>query len=121
MARKPHNDDGDEVRELIADTVSKMTSLGTYKAEFDPLVRIYAQLRAQYRILTERFERDNYIVSVDTAQGGEKKSPLVATLENLRKDILAYSDRLGLNPKALDSMDIKSPKRSKLDAALNGS
>ena len=108
----------EEMGRLVADTVAKMTALGTYKAEFDPIVRIYAQLRAQYRILTEEFEAGGYVVSVDTAQGGEKKSPLVATLENLRKDILAYSDRLGLNPKALDSMDIKTVKRSKLDAAL---
>lgn len=65
-----------------------MTSLGTYKPEFGPLIAIYAQLRVQYRILTERFEGDACAVSVDTAQGCEKKSPLVATLENLRKDIL---------------------------------
>ena len=32
--------------------------------------------------------------------GGKKKAPIVAALESLRKDILQYSDRLCLNPRA---------------------
>ena len=40
----------------------------------------------------------------------EKKSPLVQTLETLRKDILSYSDRLCLNPKALTEDKLKTNK-----------
>lgn len=49
-----------------------------------------------------------------------KKSPVVATLESLRKDILAYSDRLCLNPKSFDSLgqSTKPPPRSRLEEVL---
>ena len=36
--------------------------------------------------------------------GGIKKHPTAIQLEDLRKQKITYSDRLGLNPKALDSL-----------------
>ena len=103
---------------IFDDTVAQMQALGVYRPEYDGTVRIYAQLREQYDALTERFERSRYKINTASAQGGMKKAPLVATLESLRKDILAYSDRLCLNPKAYDGMNIKPPKKSKLEDAL---
>ncbi|MNC81991.1 hypothetical protein D3C75_1353250 [compost metagenome] len=55
---------------------------------------------------------------VKTADGGAKKAPIVATLESLRKDILAYSDRLCLNPKALESVTPDKPKEQSALASL---
>ena len=50
-----------------------------------------------------------------------KKSPVVAVLETLRKDICNISDRLMLNPKALSDGKKATPtkKSNKLVAALD--
>lgn len=102
-------------------TVADMIRAGTYKPEYDPIIEIYAELREQYEIITKKFVKSKYQFEVDTGAGGMKKAPIVATLESLRKDILAYSDRLCLNPKSIDSIDIKQPKRSALVLALTES
>lgn len=104
---------------IFNDTVQKMKELGVYRAEYDSTIRIFSELCEQYQILTERFEKSKYKIQTKSAQGGMKKAPIVATLESLRKDILAYSDRLCLNPKSFDSLGLKEkPKQSKLEAAL---
>ena len=79
-----------------------MESLGVYRKEFDPLIEIYASMMVQYKA-TEVTTNSKGVVS-------EKKSPLVQTLETLRKDILSYSDRLCLNPKALTEDKLKTNK-----------
>lgn len=110
--------------ETIADiretTIRRMKSLGVYREEYDGTIEIYAQLCTQYQEITDRFERSGYKVQTKSAQGGMKKSPVVATLESLRKDILAYSDRLCLNPKSFDSLgqSTKPPPRSRLEEVL---
>lgn len=99
-------------------TIRAMKELGTYKKEFDPLIEIYAELREQYAVLSGRFAAGGYPFEVSTADGGSKKAPIVATLESLRKDILAYTDRLCLNPKTIDGITVETKKQSVLAAAL---
>jgi len=101
-------------------TVSDMKALRVYKKQYDPLIKIYAELVTQYNRLTEEFADSGYEVSTGTGQGGSKKHPRVATLEALRKDILAYSDRLCLNPKSLEAITVEKEGQSKLAAALKG-
>jgi phage terminase small subunit len=101
-------------------TIKDMKSLGTYKKEYDSLIDIYAGIVEQYEIMTEKFIDSDYKFQEMTADGGHKKSPIVATLESLRKDILANSDRLCLNPKSRDSTPTDKPKKSKLAEALSG-
>lgn len=103
---------------VVERTVSDMRTLGVYKAEFDPIIQVYAELVVQYNTLTERFQNSGMRYQVKTADGGAKKAPIVATLEALRKDILAYSDRLCLNPKALETVTVDKPKASKLQGLL---
>lgn len=105
----------DTIRE---NTIADMESLHVYKKEYDPLISIYSELREQYEQLTREFVNSGYQCTAGTGAGGEKKSPTVATLENLRKDILQYSDRLCLNPKAISAIDIPVQKKSKLGEAL---
>jgi phage terminase small subunit len=100
-------------------TIEDMKALGVYKPQYNRLIDIYAELVHQYAKLTIEFEEGGYRYEVSTDQGGSKKSPIVATLENLRKDILAYSDRLCLNPKALESVTVEKGKKSALAAALS--
>lgn len=100
-------------------TIADMKSLGVFKPEYDRIVDIYSELCEQYIVLTREFEKDKYPYQVDTAQGGAKKAPIVATLESLRKDILAYSDRLCLNPKSIETVTTEKATKSKLVSVLS--
>ncbi|SDC69665.1 phage terminase, small subunit, putative, P27 family [Paenibacillus sp. UNCCL117] len=102
-------------------TISDMKVLEIYKPQFNRIIEIYAELVFQYNTLSAEFEENGYQYEVNTDQGGAKKSPILASLETLRKDILAYSDRLCLNPKSMDALTIKKkkPGESKLQALMN--
>lgn len=101
-------------------TVKDMRELGVYKTQYDPLIDIFSDLMYQYQIANEEFEKGGRQYETETAAGGTKKSPIVATLEALRKDILAYSDRLCLNPKSLETVTTDNgKKKSALAAALS--
>ena len=97
-------------------TKKNMKALGTYKPEFDTTISIYAGLVEQYQMLEMQFKESNFKVEEKTGADNSKRSPIVATLENLRKDILHYSNALGLTPSGLkkinDEMkqDKKKPK-----------
>mgnify|MGYP001092456942 CR=1 FL=1 len=105
---------------MKAKVIKDMKGLNVYKKEYDRLIDIYVDLNIQYDITQKDFIRSGYEYETETAAGGTKKSALVSTLENLRKDILAYSDRLCLNPKTLDGIKIQSEKKSALAEALKG-
>lgn len=78
-----------------------MQELNTYKPEYDPIIGVYVDLWEQYGAVQKRLKRSRYKSSVDGSMGTQKKSYDVGQHEALRKDILAYSDRLRLNPKAM--------------------
>jgi phage terminase small subunit len=100
-------------------TVADMKKLGVYKAEYEPVINIYCEMREQYEVYTKQLKDKSYKCDEYTAAGGTKKSALIATIETLRKDILLYSDRLKLNPKAYADDEPKGKKKvSKLGAAL---
>ena len=94
--------------------IKDMQGLGVYKAQYDRLIGIYVDLSIQYDMALLEFKKSGYQYETETAAGGTKKSAIVATLENLRKDILAYSDRLCLNPKAIESVTVENKGKSKL-------
>lgn len=100
-------------------TVENMKSLGVYKPEYDPVIEVYAELCEQYHKLTAEFKKSGYKHYEYTAQGGTKKASIVATLESLRKDMLAYSDRLCLNPKSIETVTTETPGKSKLAQVLS--
>jgi phage terminase small subunit len=101
-------------------TIRDMKELGVHKPQFNRLIDIYAGLVHQYLIALKEFEASGYVYEVETAAGGSKKSPIVATLETLRKDILQYSDRLCLNPTAFKSAKVvDSERKSTLASVLS--
>lgn len=107
-------------KEEIRDrTINDMQELGVYKVQYDPLIDIYSDLMMQYEAANEEFEKGGRQYETETAAGGTKKSAIVATLEALRKDILAYSDRLCLNPKSLETVTVEKKGKSALAAALS--
>lgn len=104
-------------------TIADMKQLGIYKPEYNRLIDIYSELVEQYGKITEKFVNSDYKFQEMTADGGFKKAPIVATLETLRKDILAYSDRLCLNPQAFKTGTSSNGKgkKSKLAEVLGAS
>lgn len=102
-------------------TVEEMKKIGVYRPEYDRLIGIYAGLWEQYHRLMKEYDTGvGYKYSTPTSDGGEKKSPLVNTIEAVRRDILAYSDRLCLNPKAERDGKAAPMKVSKLEEVLRG-
>ncbi|UTG84525.1 P27 family phage terminase small subunit [Bacillus paranthracis] len=102
-------------------TITDMKALGVHKTPYNRLVDLYSELVHQYLTLTKEFEDNGYPYESFTGAGGAKKSPIVATLESLRKDILAYSDRLCLNPKSVETVTTDTgEKKSKLAEILSG-
>ena len=99
-------------------TIKDMKDLGVHKPQFNRLIDIYAGLVHQYLIALKEFEASGYVYEVETAAGGLKKSPIVATLETLRKDILQYSDRLCLNPTAFKSAKVDDSERKSTLASV---
>lgn len=88
-------------------TIEKMQSLGCYKPEFDPTIERYVALTTEYKRLYTQYKNSGYKCEVETATG-VKKSPLVTTLESLRKDILNVEDSLGLTPRGLLKINEKA-------------
>lgn len=99
-------------------TIEDMKKLGVYKPQYNRIIDVFSELVRQYQILTADYEKSGYKCEVKTADGGSKKSPISATLETLRKDILAYSDRLCLNPKSMETMTPEKADKSSLASIL---
>lgn len=97
-------------------TIKDMKDLGVYKAQYNRLIDIYSELVHQYLIAVADFENSGYEYETETAAGNPKKSGIVSAMENLRKDILAYNDRLCLNPKAIESVTVDKKGKSKLQS-----
>lgn len=91
--------------------VKSMKEMGTYSKHYDDIIEIYSGLIYDYRNAREEFlsNGSQFTEEHETGRGTivERKTPLVQSMENLRKDIVTYSDRLGLNPKAVG---IEPPK-----------
>src|SRR5690625_62795 len=100
-------------------TIEDMKELGIHKPQYNRLIDIYAGLVHQFLRATVDFELSDYEYETETAAGNPKKSSIVSTMENLRKDILQYSDRLGLNPKSLESITSEEKSRSTLSDVLS--
>jgi adenylate cyclase class IV len=81
-------------------TIKDMKSLGTYKPEFEPLIDVYAGMLAK---------KDEYEMTEDIEP---------RRMEVLRRDLITYSDRLLLNPKSRESVEIKVQTTDKLTEAL---
>lgn len=100
-------------------TISDMKELGVHKPQYNRIVDIYAELVHQYLRALKDFENGGFEYEVPTGTGGTKKSGIVSTMENLRKDILQYSDRLGLTPKSFDTLTVEKKKGAGLAGILS--
>lgn len=79
-----------------------MKILGVYREEFDPIINVYLDILDMYDKLMTAFDEDGRML-ID-CNGGQKKNPILVALESTKKELITYSDRLCLNPKALDQV-----------------
>ena len=88
-----------------------MKELGTYKIQYNQVVEVYSDMLYQYNILSKNLKKKG-LRQLSIQKKWWKKSPILASLENLRKDIGTYSDRLMLNAKTYNA-EIEQPKKEK--------
>lgn len=88
-----------------ADIEKKMNALNIYKAEYDHAVKLLAQALFDYWTVRQRFESEGSKVLILKVGAGKVvnsvKNPLYSAMDDIRKDILAYSKELGLTPASL--------------------
>lgn len=101
-------------------TISDMRALGIHKPQYNRLIDIYSELVHQYLRALKEFEEGGFEYIEKTAAGNPKKSGIVSAMENLRKDILQYSDRLGLTPKAYETIKAEDKNKNKKSSGLAG-
>jgi|SRR5690625_951126 len=103
--------------------IEEMKTLGVYKPEYKKVVSIFAGMVHQYEIFEEQFEESGYKIEEEyTNKAGAtnmRKVPLYTAMESLRKDIVAYSDRLCLNPKSLETVTVEKNNKSTLASVLS--
>ncbi len=115
------------IKKIARKTVDDMTALGTYRVQFTPAIRMYAAMRYQYEVLSQEFlDGGSKVTEEYTNKAGatnERKTALYAAIEQLRRDIAAQEDRLGLSPcgmKRINEAEMKTRKKmSKLTSALD--
>lgn len=101
----------------------QMRKIGVYRDEFKDMIDIYVGLLHQYATFEDEFEKSGYKIEEEyTNKAGAtnmRKVPLYGAMEALRKDIVTYSDRLGLNPKSLENITAEKAETSKLEKVLS--
>jgi len=101
----------------------QMKKLGTYKDEYNKMIGIFSGMLFQYQEFERQFEENGFeITEKYTNKAGatnDRKVPVYSAMESLRKDIAAYSDRLCLNPKSLETVTTEKSNKSKLAAVLS--
>lgn len=103
---------------IIEKTIKAMKELGTYRPQYRQVIEIYADMVYQYNYLSREFESSGFQVVVPTERSGGKKNPVLVSLENLRKDIGTYSDKLKLSPKSCEPETEKPNDQPSVFAAL---
>jgi len=123
--KKKKAKDRRETNKIIKTTISAMQSLGVYRAQFDPVIKTYAELRLHYEKLKEKWsEEGENITEAYTNKAGAtnlRKTATYAAIEVLRKDILSYETVLGLTPAGLKKINDNLKKgggQTRLDKVL---
>lgn len=115
------------IRKIVKRTTDDMNTLGTYRPQFVPAVRVYAEMKYQLDVLNYEFYAGGCkITEAYTNKSGatnERKTALYMAIETLRRDIASCEDRLGLTPsgmKRINDAEMKGrPKTSKLVSELS--
>ena len=112
---------------VFNETVKSMESLGTYRPEFDTVIRRYAEMRVQFNSLNEQWAKEGFRITEEyTNNSGatnERKTALYTTIEKLRTELTDLENILGMTPKGLQGIKkkgLEQKKTSALDKMLGG-
>lgn len=104
-------------RKRIMDAARRdMEAIGTWKTEFEDALTLYADAKLQYTAAWDEYVAGGMSNTIECA-GGSKKNPVLIVIEEARKSMTQLQDKLGLNPKALDS--IKAAGETEFNAVAN--
>lgn len=92
--------------------IEKMKTLNVYKPEFEPAIERYVMLQKEYKEIYTSYQHGGYECEISTSSGS-RKSPVVSTLESLRRDILNLEEALGLTPRGLLKLNEKAFEKQK--------
>lgn len=128
MAKKKTKTPEDKMRdEIIEQTKADMVTLGTYRAEFNVLIKRYAEMRLQFDMLNKRWYAEGcQITEPYTNKAGatnERKTALYLCMEKLRLELTETENILGMTPKGLQTIKkkgLEQKKQSALDRMLSG-
>lgn len=114
-------------KKVFNETKKNMVSLGTYRKEFDVIIKRYAEMRMQFDVLNEQwYENGCKVTERYTNKAGatnERKTALYLAIEKLRDELADMESVFGLTPKGLKALKRKGldqQKQSALDKALSG-
>ena len=114
-------------KKVFNETKKNMVSLGTYRKEFDVIIKRYAQIRIQFDVLNEKWYEDGCRVTEKyTNKAGatnDRKTALYLAIEKMRDELSEMETVFGLNPKGLKALKKKGldqQKQSALDKMLSG-
>lgn len=112
---------------VLNQTILDMKSIGTYKDQFLPVIRRYADMRIQFDILMDQWAMEGCrITEVYVNKAGaanNRKTELYRSIETLRRELTDLESVLGLTPAGLKRIADKAlgvKSRSKLAEALKG-
>ena len=114
-------------KKVFNETKKNMVSLGTYRKEFDVIIKRYAEMRVQFDVLNEQWYQGGCKVTEKyTNKAGatnERKTALYLAMEKLRDELVDMESIFGLTPKGLKALKKKGldqQKQSALDKVLSG-
>lgn len=109
--------------EIKNQVIESMESLGIFKPEYAPTIKVFVDMLHQYEVFTEEFESGGYEVQEPyTNKAGAtnmRKTPVYAAIEKLRMDLSTYSNLLCLNPKSIENITAETQTTSKLASVLD--
>ena len=106
----------DKKYQIVKKTKENMQNLGTFKKEFEPTIRRYADVRIQYDSL-------NRSIAKSLKNSEDIPPSYFKSIDNLQKQLLVLEDTLGLTPKGLKTLQrhgLETKKVSMLEKALSG-
>lgn len=106
----------DKKYQIVKKTKENMQNLGTFKKEFEPTIRRYADVRMQYDSL-------NRSIAKSLKNSEDIPPSYFKSIDNLQKQLLVLEDTLGLTPKGLKTLQrhgLETKKVSMLEKALSG-
>lgn len=114
-------------KKVFNETKKNMVSIGTYRKEFDVIIRRYVEMRLQFDMLNDRWYREGCMVTEEyTNKAGatnERKTALYLAIEKLRDELADMENIFGLTPrglKAIKKKGLEQEKKSALDKMLSG-